>query len=204
MVDRWFKTLARVPSVALMSLCVMSACAVEKDPVVSITPAPTPAVSPSPSTQPSNGQIQQIAGCSALGGTRKYVVDQLIPRGNSFDIAIYQGSGDKYSDYIGTVQANRTQDGTYSTQTHNSKLEVFAFSGRTSDFTVKDSVSGEASGRCWVQWEMADSKTRQLVRQCLALIERKYGSPPEVARNGCIGNPSDYMAQEQLSSSTPN
>lgn len=152
------------------------------------------AQSPSPTTQ--NSPSQQIFSCNASSRTRTYAVDQLIPQGKSFDIAIYEGTGENAAAYIGTVQANLIKDQTYSAETFNSTLDIFAL-GRTPAFIVKDSINGQASGRCFVQWQMADSETRRLVRQCLALVARKYDSVPEVVRAGCTGSPGSYIEELQ-------
>lgn len=152
------------------------------------------AQSPSPTTQISPSQ--QIFSCNASNGTRTYVVDQLTSKEKSFDIAIYEGRGDNAAAYIGTVQANLIKDQTYSAQTFNSTLDVFAL-GRTPAFIVKDSINGQASGRCYVQWQMADNQTRRLVRQCLALAAHKYDSVPEVTRNACTTVPSSSIWELQ-------
>jgi hypothetical protein len=155
--------------------------------------------------QPSISQGQQIWGCRAEGTKRIYVVDQLNRNANSFDMAIYERSrksnGDNWDNgkYIGTAQVNVTQKepGLVGRgQIYNSTLEVNAF-GRTVAFYVKDSVDGQASGRCSVEWQMADSETRRLVRQCLALVESKYNGVSEVARFRCTGDPSSYIEELQ-------
>jgi hypothetical protein len=199
MVGKWFKTLAKVPLAALMSLGVMSPYIVEESLAVSVTQSPTPAISPSPATQPSNGQSQQIWSCSASSRERTYVVDQLSLDINNFDMAIYETSRGDDGDYIGTTQVNVTQKAPELVghgQTFNSTFEVNAF-GRTVAFNVQDSVAGQASGRCDAQWQMADGKTRRLVRQCLALVARRLNGVPEVARFGCTSNPNSYIEELQ-------
>jgi hypothetical protein len=147
-----------------------------------------------------------IWGCSAGNSKLQYVVDQLDRNANSFDLAIYKqyradgvNSEAQYANYIGTVQVNVVQKEPEllgNGSTYKSTFIVNAF-GRTVNFTIRDSSSGEANGRCYVQWEMSDSKTRQMVRQCLALAARKYGGVAEVTRNGCIGDPSATIEEIQ-------
>lgn len=196
MVNMRFKTLIKISSVTLISLSGISACTVETTPNVPAAQSSTPAVSASPAIQASNNQVQRIWGCNASGGKRTYIVDQLSSNSDSFDMAIYNGE-ESYSNYLGTVQINVTQKGSDvvgSGQTSKSTVEVNAL-GRTPAFIVRDSVNGQASGRCSVQWEMADNQTRRLVRQCLAVAARKFGSLPEVARNGCTGDPGSYLEE---------
>jgi hypothetical protein len=175
----------------------------ESGQTTSIAQSPlTSSTSPFLAAQPSISQGQQIWGCRAEGTKRIYVVDQLNRDANSFDIAIYERSR-KYNEdngkYIGTAQVNVTQKEPELVgrgQIYNSTLEVNAF-GRTVAFHVRDSVDGQASGRCSVQWQMADSEMRRLVRQCLALVESKYNAVPEVARFGCTVHPSSYIEELQ-------
>ena len=198
MVNKWFKTLARVPSVALITIWVMSAYAVEKGLAVSTAQALTPTVSPSPVIQPSNVQSQQIWGCRAQNGTRTYVVDQLSRDANDFDMAIYVGV-EHVSTYIGTVPVNVIQKDPELIgrgQTFDSTFEVNAF-GKTVAFTVQDSVVGQASGRCSVQWQMADKETRRLVRQCLALAAHRFRNLAAVEEYGCETDPSSALEELQ-------
>jgi hypothetical protein len=196
MLDRRFKALMKIPSVALISLSVISACTVEKNSNISAAQSSIPAVSASPAIQASSSQDQHIYGCNASNGKQMYVVDQLSPTSDNFDVAIYNGE-DSYSNYVGTVQINVTQKGgdvVGRGQTSKSTIEVNAL-GRTPAFFVRDSVNGQASGRCYVQWEMANNQTRRLVRQCLAFAARKFGSLAEVQRNACIGAPGSYLEE---------
>ncbi len=173
---------------------------------LSIAQSPlTFSTSPFLAAQPSISQGQQIWGCRAEGTKRIYVVDQLNRDANSFDMAVYERSrkynGDNGDDgkYIGTAQVNVTQKEPELVgrgQIYKSTLEVNAF-GRNVTFHVRDSVDGQASGRCSVQWKMADSEMRRLVRQCLALVESKYNAVPEVARFGCTVHPSSYIEELQ-------
>jgi hypothetical protein len=159
-----------------------------------LTIAQTPLSTPQPTSS-----SQKIWGCRAESSTRIYVVDQLNDAENSFDVAIYEKSRGDEGDYIGTTQVNvtrKTPDLVGSGQTYNSTLEVNAL-GRTAAFAVRDSVAGQASGRCSVQWQMADSATRQQVRQCLALVARQSNTVPETARFGCTANPSSYIEELQ-------
>jgi len=144
-------------------------------------------------------QSRQIWGCGAENSKRRYVVDQLNRADNSFDIAIYQGTQGKGddSDYSGTVRVDVTQkDPTLvgHGQTSNGTLNVAAF-GRSTIFTVEDKIGGSASGRCFVQWQMADASTRRLVRQCLALATRKSGGLAEVERYACTADPRNYIEE---------
>lgn len=140
-------------------------------------------------------QSQQIWGCSARNATRSYVVDQLNPNSNRFDMAIYAANRDDYSGYIGTVEITLSETEAAVVgigETFNSTLKVNAL-GPTVAFGVNDSVTGQATGRCYVQWQMADDDTRHLVRQCFALYTRRYGSLPEVSRFGCTVDPASSI-----------
>lgn len=154
--------------------------------------------------EPSTTTSEPIWGCSAGNQSRRYVVDQLRLSADSFDIAIYtsnRGRGDD-RDYIGTVKITLDAESTDSSslyfagrgETFNSSLEVSGL-GRTVAFSVDDSVTGLASGRCSVQWQMADRGMRRLVRQCLALVARKDGGAAEVSRFGCTTAPESYMEE---------
>lgn len=186
----WLKTVTKASLAILISPWLITGFAVKDGWGVSIAQSSSP--------QTAIAQSRQIYGCHAESRERLYEVDQLSRDAKSFDMAIYQkklANSIQDSDYIGTVQVNVTSKGSDLvgvSQTSNSKLTVNAF-GRTVAFIVEDSVVGSASGRCDVAWQMADSKTRRLVRQCLALVARKYGSVPEVARFGCTGDPSAYI-----------
>lgn len=141
-------------------------------------------------TSPPNSN-KQIWGCNATSGSHTYIVDQLIPDSGSFDIAIYQGSSKKASSYTGTVTINSTfknRELVGSGKTYDSTIEVQAF-GRTPAFFLRDNMYGEASGLCYVRWDMADSATRKLVRQCLSIAEHKYGGIAGVTERGCTSDP---------------
>ena len=134
---------------------------------------------------------KQIWSCSATSGSRTYIVDQLILEDGTFDMAVYQGSPQKASGYTGTVTINSTfknRDLVGNGNTYDSTIEVQAF-GRTPSFSVRDNMYGEASGTCYVRWDMADSDTRKLVRQCLASAKRKYGGIAAVNERGCSNDP---------------
>lgn len=158
-------------------------------------------IAQSSSLQTAIAQSRKIYGCHAEGRERLYEVDQLSSDAKSFDVAIYQKKSDKsvhHGDYIGTVQVNVTSKGSGLvglSQTSNSNLTVNAFGSTAFAFAAKDSVVGSASGRCDVAWQMADSKTRRLVRQCLALVARKYSAVSEVDHLRCINDPSAYIDQ---------
>lgn len=206
MVNKRFKALVKASLVTLISLIVISAYTVEKGLNVTVAQSSTPSISGSLAIQPSSSQSQEIWGCNADGGERTYVVDQLNTNSDNFDMAIYNRVsinsdiyGEEAKNYVGTVQVNVTQKGSGVEligrgQTSNSTVEVNAF-GRTPAFSVRDSVNGQASGRCFVQWKMADNETRRLVRQCLAFGARKFGHLAEIQLNGCIGNPSSYLEE---------
>jgi hypothetical protein len=141
-------------------------------------------------TSPPNSN-KQIWSCSATSGSHTYIVDQLILDDETFDMAIYQGSTKNASGYTGTVTINSTfknRELVGSGKTYDSTIEVQAF-GRTPAFSLRDNMYGEASGTCYVRWDMADSATRKLVRQCLAFAERKYGGIAAVTERGCSNNP---------------
>jgi len=112
-------------------------------------------------------------------------------------MAIYQGTKRDEADYLGTVRIAVTQkdpDLVGRGQTSGGTLNVSAF-GRGTGFTVEDKVNGSASGRCSVQWKMADALTRRQVRQCLAFVVRKGGGIAEVERFGCTSDPKAYMEE---------
>lgn len=180
----------------MISLSAISACTVNTTSNVPAEQSSTPAVSASPAIQTSSSQGQRIWGCNASDGKRTYIVDQLSSNSDSFDMAIYNGE-ESYSNYVDTVQINVTQKGSDVVgrgQTPKSTVEVNAL-GRTPAFIVRDSVNGQASGRCSVQWKMADNQTRRLVRQCLAFAVRKSDSLAEAERNACIGDPDSYLEE---------
>ena len=153
--------------------------------------------------EPMTLQSQQIWGCGAENRQRRYVVDQLDRTADSFDMAIYEKNRGDEGDYIGTVEisvvpevselSGREVSGLSGRgETFDSTLEVNAF-GPTVVFSVEDSSTGRASGRCSVQWQMADSDTRRLVRQCLALAARREEGISEVSRFGCTTNPDSSL-----------
>lgn len=196
MANKRFKALVKASSVTLISLSVISAYTLEKGLNVTVAQSSTPSISGSLATQPSSSQSQQIWACNADGGERRYVVDQLNRNSDNFDMAIYNGR-EEPGNYVGTVQVNVTQKDPEVIgrgQTSNSTVEVNTL-GRTPAFTVRDSVNGQASGRCFVQWQMADNETRRLVRQCLAFAARKFVHLAEVSQNACIGHPSSYLEE---------
>ena len=199
MISHWLRTATKVSLAALISLCLISGFAVKDSLALSIAQLP--------SSQIASVQRQPIWGCSADSGERRYVVDQLTRDANSFDMAIYERKQKMVDrtdggDYIGTVQVDVISKESAVIgrgQTFNSTLEVGAL-GRTVAFDVKDSVAGSASGRCYVQWQMEDSKTRRLVRQCFALAGGEVGIA-EVQRFGCTADPSNYMEKIRNASS---
>jgi len=145
------------------------------------------------STPSSNKQIWR---CFATSGSHKYIVDQLIIEDGKFDVAIYQGYTENFSGYYtGTVTINSTYENTElvgSGRTYDSTIKVQAF-GRTPAFYVRDNMYGLAYGTCDVRWDMADSATRRLVRQCLAFAERKYGHTAVAIERGCSKDPKDML-----------
>ena len=191
MISHWLRTATKVFLAALISLWLISGFAVNDSLALSIAQLPSPQIA--------SVQRQPIWGCSADSGERRYVVDQLTLDANSFDMAIYERKQKMVDtrdggDYIGTVQVNViSKDPTVigRGQTFNSTLEVGAL-GRTVAFDVKDSVAGSASGRCYAQWQMEDSKTRKLVRQCFALAGGE-SNLAEIQRFACTTHPSTYM-----------
>ncbi len=152
------------------------------------------------STQPS--LTQQIWSCRAENGTRIYVVDQLKRDEESFDMAVYEQTAADYEEadkYIETVQVNVSQTESEligSGETSDSTVTVSAFV-RTVAFNVQDSIAGSASGRCDVQWQMADRETRRLVRQCLALAASGGSNVASVERFACTGDPESYIEELQ-------
>lgn len=164
---------------------------------LSSTPITIAQVPSTPSAQPSPSE--QIWGCRAENGTRIYEVDQLKRNEDSFDMAIYERRSGVEDRYIGTAQVNVSQiepELIGSGQTFASTFTVAAF-GRTVAFNVQDSVSGSASGRCTVQWRMADRETRRLVRQCLALAASRDGNVVSVQEFGCTTDPESYIEELQ-------
>ncbi len=191
MINHWLRTATKVSLAALISLWLISGFAVKDSLALSIAQLPSPQIA--------SVQRQPIWGCRADSGERRYVVDQLTSNANSFDMAIYERKQKMVDrtdggDYIGTVQVDVISKDSALVgrgQTFNSTLQVGAL-GKTVAFTVEDSVAGSASGRCGVQWEMEDSKTRRLVRQCFALAGGE-SHLAEVQRFGCTTDPSAYM-----------
>ncbi len=142
---------------------------------------------------------KQIWSCQAESATRKYVVDQLDRDGTGFDMAIFsQDKGDD-RDYLGTIAITATKTSSEyigKGLTNSSNIDVNAF-GRTVAFSVNDSQAGLASGRCSVNWQMADDPTRRLVRQCLAnASQASSGNIPEVARFACTTDPAKAIASQ--------
>jgi hypothetical protein len=162
----------------------------------SSAPKPSTSAQPSASAPAIADKNQQIWQCGAFG-KRSYVIDRLTLNSTSFDMAIYEGDS-VYGNYIGTIQVKVTDNNSGIIghgQTANSTIEVGAM-GRFPALSVKDSVAGNASGRCSVDWKLADGATRRLVRQCLAVVSGKGNdSTAEVARYGCETNPKQYMEE---------
>jgi hypothetical protein len=162
----------------------------------SSAPKPSPSAQPSASAPAIADKNQQIWQCGAFG-KRSYVIDRLTLDSTSFDMAIYEGDS-VYGNYIGTIQVKVTDNNSGIIghgQTANSTVEVGAM-GRFPALSVKDSVAGHASGRCSVDWKLADGATRRLVRQCLAVVSGKGNdNTAEVARYGCETNPKQYMEE---------
>jgi len=191
MISHWLRTATKVSLAALISLWLILGFAVNDSLALSIAQLPSPQIA--------SVQRQPIWGCSADSGERRYVVDQLTLDANSFDMAIYERKQKMLDrtdggDYIGTVQVDVISKESAVIgrgQTFNSTLEVGAL-GRTVAFDVKDSVAGSASGRCYAQWQMEDSKTRKLVRQCFALAGGE-SNLAEIQRFACTTHPSTYM-----------
>jgi hypothetical protein len=138
--------------------------------------------------------------CSASGGNRHYVVDQLKEDGTNFDLAIYQVDSSHpldqnpfsaAGDYLetATLTANRDKNRAFTATGRSSKgrivVETF---GRTVAFTVKEgAVEAAASGRCDRFWEMASSQARRKIRECLATVARNNGGHiAEVERFRCM------------------
>jgi hypothetical protein len=135
--------------------------------------------------------------CSASGGNRHYVVDQLKENGANFDLAIYKvvDRSDPFDenprDYLetATLTANIDQNSALTATGKSSKgmIVVEAF-GRTIAFTVKeDGVQAAALGRCDRFWQMASSQARRKIRECLGAVARDNGGfIAEVQRFGCM------------------
>ena len=191
MISHWLRTATKVSLAALISLWLILGFAVNDSLALSIAQLPSPQIA--------SVQRQPIWGCSADSGERRYVVDQLTLDANSFDMAIYERKQKMLDrtdggDYIGTVQVDVISKDSALVgrgQTFNSTLQVGAL-GKTVAFTVEDSVAGSASGRCYAQWQMKDSKTRKLVRQCFALAGGE-SNLAEIQRFACTTHPSTYM-----------
>lgn len=139
--------------------------------------------------------------CSASGGNRHYVVDQLKKDGANFDLAIYKVDrshpldenhfGPTEGDYLETAtltpnfDKDRPLKATGRSSTGMIVVEAF---GRTKAFTVKDgAVEAAAFGQCDRFWEMASSPARRKIRECLAAVARNRGGDiAEVERFGCM------------------
>jgi hypothetical protein len=140
---------------------------------------------------------KQIWSCQAESATRKYVVDQLDRDGTEFDLAIFSKDKSDDRDYLGTIvitAAKTNPEYIGKGVTDSSNVDVNAF-GRTVAFNVNDSKAGTAAGRCSVNWQMADSRTRRSVRQCLANASKASGGNiPEVTRFACTTDPEKGVA----------
>ena len=139
--------------------------------------------------------------CSASGGNRHYVVDQLKKDGANFDLAIYKVDRSHpldenhfwptEGDYLetATLTANIDQNSALTATGKSSKgmIVVEAF-GRTKRFTVKeDEVQAAANGQCDRFWQMASSQARRKIRECLGAAARDHGgSISQVQRFGCM------------------
>jgi hypothetical protein len=141
---------------------------------------------------------KQIWSCQAESATRKYVVDQLDRDGTGFDMAIFSKDKGDHRDYIGTTtitasQTNPEYIGKGAADSSNITVNAF---GRTVAFNVNDSGAGSATGRCSVNWQMADGQTRRLVRQCLANAANQIpdGNIAEVTRSACTNDPTKTIA----------
>jgi hypothetical protein len=126
--------------------------------------------------------------CSASGGNRHYVVDQL-KEGANFDLAIYKidrshpsdlypfGSGPE--DYLetATLTPNFDKDRPIkATGRSSTGMIVVEALGRTKAFTVKEEeVEAAAFGQCDRFWQMASSQARRKIRECLAAVARDNG-----------------------------
>jgi hypothetical protein len=142
----------------------------------------------------------QIWSCRAESSTRIYIVDQLDRNGPGFDMAIFSKDKGDDRDYLGTIAITAQTNPDYIGKgvTNNSNIEVNAF-GRGPAFNISDSKAGTASGRCNVNWQMADSQTRRLVRQCLASASQSSdGNIPEVTRFACTNDPAKGAAVEAM------
>jgi hypothetical protein len=140
---------------------------------------------------------KQIWSCQAESATRKYVVDQIDRDGTEFDLAIFSKDKGDDRDYLGTIAITAGLTNTeYRGKgvTDNSTIDIFAF-GRGPAFGVDDSKAGKATGKCSVNWQMADSRTRRSVRQCLANASKASGGNiAEVTRFGCTTDPAKGAA----------
>ena len=134
--------------------------------------------------------------CTASGGNRHYVVDQLKKDGANFDLALYKvvDRSDPFDqnprDYLetATLTANIDQNSALTATGKSSKgmIVVKAF-GRTVAFTVKEDVEAAVSGRCDRFWQMASSQARRKIRECLGAAARDNGGNiAEVQRFGCM------------------
>ena len=135
--------------------------------------------------------------CTASGGNRHYVVDQLKKDGANFDLAIYKvvDRSDPFAENPGnyletaTLTANLDKNRAFTATGRSSKgmIGVEAF-GRTIAFYVKEgAVEAAASGRCDRFWQMASSQARRKIRECLAAVARNQGGNiAEVQRYACM------------------
>jgi hypothetical protein len=141
---------------------------------------------------------KQLWSCQADSSTRKYIVDQLDRDGTGFELAIFNKDKGDDRDYIGTItiaKAPGSAEYIGKGVTDSSTIDINAF-GRTVNFSVIDSKAGTAAGKCRINWQMADSQTRRLVRQCLANTANQSpgGTIAEVTRFACTTDPA-YIPQ---------
>jgi hypothetical protein len=140
---------------------------------------------------------KRIWSCEAESATRKYVVDQIDPKGSTFDMAIFSKDKGDDRDYLGTIAITAALTNTEyqgKGRFDSSNITVNAF-GRGPTLGVEDSKAGSANGRCSVNWQMADNQTRRSVRQCLANASKASGGNiAEVTRFACTSDPEKGIA----------
>jgi len=165
------------------------------------TSTPTPSVTPTSTLSPSIDQGQRIWNCQAKNGNRVlYLVDQLDPNKDSFDLAIIENVNEyDQGAYFGTVSIQITDKSNGivgSGRLGSRSIDVNAL-GRTPHFSVKDSVAGETENRCFINKGVKSPKEMERMRYCLSVVEKQNGNVSEVERFACESDPEKYIKELQ-------
>jgi hypothetical protein len=151
-------------------------------------PKPIPTSTPTQTSIPSlsTDQGQTTWSCQAKSGKAKggnrvlYLVDQLNPNKDSFDLAIIENV-DEYDQghYFGTVSIHITQKSNEiegSGLLGSRSINVNAL-GRTPRFSVKDSsVAGETENRCFINTSVKSPKEMERIRYCISVVTKQRGN----------------------------